>query len=256
MSLKIGLKLWNINAANYLEKAVRLYQEGIYDFIELYVVPGHLDLLEQWQQVPVPFNIHAPHFQHGMNLSKAESFAGNIDKYQEVKRYADELAADYIIFHGGTDGDYRETARQLQAIQDPRTVIENKPYKTLPFIQGYFYVGGKNEEIRYIIEQTGCRFCLDIGHASSAANALGFEPYAYIQDFMALKPFMFHLSDIDTTSEMDAHLNYGQGNLDFQRLAAIIGEHPTIAIETNKNQPDQLDDFRADAAFLRRYFPS
>ena len=163
------------------------------------------------------------------------------------------MNSNYIVFHSGTDGDFKETARQLVHINDPRTVIENKPYKTLPFIKGDYYVGGKIEEIKYIMKKTNCKFCLDIGHAISSANAQGIEPYGYIESFMKLKPSMYHLSDIDISSKMDAHLNYGQGNLDFDRLLKIIGSNPTITIETNKQSKENLDDFIQDVKFLKEY---
>ena len=36
---KIGLKLWSINTDYYYDEAKRLYDEGVFDYIELYVVP-------------------------------------------------------------------------------------------------------------------------------------------------------------------------------------------------------------------------
>lgn len=249
---KIGLKLWNIND-HYLNPAKALYKEGVYQYIELYIVPGHVDKIEQWKKLGIPIHIHAPHFQHGMNLSKRENFEKNNTFYQEVKFYADELSSEFIIFHSGTDGDYKETARQLNIFNDKRTVIENKPYKTLPFIKGEFYVGGKVDEIQYIINETGCRFCLDIGHAISAANGLGIEPYDHISQFMNLEPYMYHLSDIDVNSDMDMHLNYGQGNLEFERLFRLIPREMIISIETNKCSKENLDDFKKDAERLKEY---
>lgn len=250
---KIGLKLWNINTDNYLKEVEKIYTQGIYDYIELYILPGNLDKIEKWKALNVPFNIHAPHFEHGMNLSKAENYENNLKFYQDVKTYADELNADYIVFHSGTDGDYKETAKQLLKINDKRTVIENKPYRTLPFIKGDFYVGGKIEEIKYIMDNVGCRFCLDIGHAISSANCQEIEPYFYIEEFMKLNPYMYHLSDIEITSDMDQHLNYGQGNLDFERLFKIISKNPKITIETNKKSKENLDDFVADSKYLKEY---
>lgn len=247
----LGLKLWNINTQDYLPLVEELYEKKLFDYVELYILPGNLDKLEDWKKLNTPFGIHAPHFQHGMNLSKAENFENNLKLYEEVKKYADELKANYIVFHSGTDGDYKETAKQLLHINDPRTVIENKPYKTLPFIDGDYYVGGKVEEIKYIINTVKCKFCLDIGHAVSAANALNVEPYGYIEEFMKLKPSMFHLSDINILSDMDQHLNYGQGTLDFERLVKILPANPTITIETNKKSKENLDDFVCDAKFLR-----
>ena len=46
---KLGLKLWSINTDNYLKEAIKLYNQGIYDYIELYVVPGSLEHLSKWE---------------------------------------------------------------------------------------------------------------------------------------------------------------------------------------------------------------
>ncbi len=247
----IGLKLWNPNTDIYLAEACALYRDNIFDFIELYIVPGYLDKINEWQNTGIPINLHAPHFAHGMNLSVSQAQAHNMKLYGEVKEYANALKPEYIIFHAGTDGDYKETARQLFLIDDSRAVIENKPLKTLPEINGSFYVGSRPQEIKYIMQTAKCRFCLDIGHAISAANAQGIEPYGYIENFMTLKPTVFHLSDINTASDMDQHYGLGQGTLDFQRLLSIIGTDQKILIETDKKSQSNLDDFVQDVRFLR-----
>ena len=57
---KIGLKLWSINTDYYLKEAERLFNDNLYDYIELYVVPDTLDTLEQWHRLNIPFIIHKP----------------------------------------------------------------------------------------------------------------------------------------------------------------------------------------------------
>ena len=109
---KLGLKLWSVNTDSYYDEAIRLYHDGVFDYIELYVVPNTLHTLEKWAKIAIPFIIHCPHFMHGFNLAKAEKKESNFAIYREVKQFADELRAKYIIFHGGMDGDIRETARQ------------------------------------------------------------------------------------------------------------------------------------------------
>ena len=48
---KRGLKLWSVNTDYYYNEAIRLYNEGIYDYIELYIVPDTLDTLPKWKRV-------------------------------------------------------------------------------------------------------------------------------------------------------------------------------------------------------------
>lgn len=248
---KIGLKLWNINTDYYYDEAIRLYNDKIFDYIELYVVPGHLDLIDKWKKIGVPFDIHAPHFAHNMNLSKKEYERDNYTKYIEVREYADSLNASVIVFHGGINGDYRETARQIKNFNDSRILIENKPYQPLRMTEDNKCVGSKYEEIKYIMEESGCGFCLDIGHAICSANSQGMEQYSYIEKLVSLNPKRIHLSDIDTTSKYDQHLNYGKGNLDFNQILSIIPKNINITIETIKPSKTSLDDYKFDSTFLR-----
>lgn len=70
---KIGLKLWSINTDYYYDEAIRLYNDGVYDYIELYVVPNMTDTIEKWKKLDIPFIVHCPHFSHGFNLAKIEN---------------------------------------------------------------------------------------------------------------------------------------------------------------------------------------
>ncbi len=70
---KIGLKLWSRNTDYYYDEAIRLYNDGVYDYIELYVVPNMTDTIEKWKKLDIPFIVHCPHFAHGFNLAKIEN---------------------------------------------------------------------------------------------------------------------------------------------------------------------------------------
>ncbi len=69
---KIGLKIWSINTDYYYDEAIRLYNDGVYDYIGLYVVPNTTDTIEKWKKLDIPFIVHCPHFAHGFNLAKIE----------------------------------------------------------------------------------------------------------------------------------------------------------------------------------------
>lgn len=248
---KIGLKLWNVNTDFYLDCAKKLYQEGVFDYIELYVVPNHLNTLKAWEKLDIPFDVHAPHCAHGLNLSKPELFENNKKLYEESKIYADALSCDAFVFHGGSGGSYQETARQLASFNDKRIILENQPLETLAFVHEPYYVGASVKEIAYIMENTEVGFCLDIGHCMCAANAFHINPYSHVEQMNAFKPKRIHLSDIHTDTTMDEHCNFGSGNLDFNRLFSIIDTHH-ITIETNKKSKTDLNDFKVDVCFLRK----
>lgn len=249
---KIGLKLWNTNTDFYLSEAQKLFFQKVFDYIELYIVPNNLDKLDKWKKLNIPFDIHAPHYAHGMNLSKKDFFESNLEKYLEVKKYADELNAEVIVFHGGAGGSYKETAEQLSKFCDNRIIIENKPHDTLDFVDENYYVGASFEEIKYIMKNAKCGFCLDIGHAICAANSFGINPYEYIEKFCILNPLRIHLSDTNTNTKKDMHLNYGCGNINFKILLNILPNCP-ITIETNKKTKFDLEDFKQDTIFLKKF---
>lgn len=251
---KIGLKLWSINTDFYLKEARRLYDKGVYDYIELYVVPETLETLPLWKRLDIPFIIHNPHFAHGFNLAKKEKEKSNLDIYSQVKKFADELNAKHIIFHGGIDGSVAETARQLAALNELRALIENKPFVALPNrMGGQFCRGATYDELKLIIGTAKCGFCFDIGHAVCSANSQKKEPYVFLHELMSLKPTMFHLSDVmDMTSPYDAHPHLGTGQLDIARLKReIFFEDAVISVETNKDSKENLDDFEKDSTWLK-----
>ena len=253
--MRIGLKLWSINTDFYLSEAKRLYDRGIFDYIELYVVPGSINTLNDWKQLAIPFIMHNAHFAHGFNLAKAENKARNVEIYKETKCFADELNAKYIIFHGGVDGDYKETAEQLLSFNDSRSLIENKPFVALPNrMGGNFCRGATLEEIKYIKDTANCGFCFDIGHAVCSANSQNKEPYSFLHELMALNPTMFHLSDVtDMSSPYDAHPHLGTGQLDIERLKReIFPDDAIISVETNKDSKENLNDFINDSNFIKQ----
>lgn len=252
--LKIGLKLWSINTDAYLSEAVRLYEQGVYEYIELFIVPDTLDYLCKWKQLKIPFIVHNAHSATGFNAAKKEMAERNRQIYEQTKKFADELDAKYIIFHGGVDGDICETARQLALFAAPRALIENKPY--LPIagkVDGKYCRGATIDEIKYVMAEAKCGLCLDIGHAVCAANYQKIEPYSYIQQLNLLKPKMYHLSDVtDMTGVYDAHPHLGTGHLDIRRLKQeIFPSDAVISIETVKDSKENLNDFERDALWLK-----
>lgn len=245
---KLGLKLWSINTDYYYDEAIRLYKANVYDYIELYVVPKSLKTLSKWVKLEIPFIIHAPHFAHGFNLAKKECEESNIEFYGEVKEFADNLLAEYIIFHGGIDGSINETSRQLANFNEERALIENKPFRAIPNKMGGEFCRGANiEELQVVINAANCGFCFDIGHAICSAASQKAEPYAYLEKFMALTPNMFHLTDIeDINDEYDKHLHIGSGRMNIKRILSMIPENATVTLETIKDSKETLDDYVLD----------
>lgn len=261
--LKLGLKLWSVNTDAYLREARRLYAEGVFDYLELYVVPGSQETLPIWgklrNDLNLTFVIHAPHSLHGVNLADAANSAANAKAFDEVKRFADMLGAGKIIVHGGfcpEDGDpsaaLAQLIAQLKPLADERFLIENKPYLPINNLPRRL-VGSTPDEIRSVIAAVKCGFCLDIGHAVASANAHAADWRAWLADFLSLRPAMFHLSDIHVDSKIDQHLHFGTGTLPLAEVVSMLPRDANVSIETKRDSADNLNDFAKDAECLRRF---
>ncbi len=254
---KFGLKLWSINK-NYIDIAKKLYDENIYDYIELYAIPSSFDeYAKMWKSLNIPYIIHAPHFMHGLNFSYKDKLDDNIKLSYEALKYADYLHADKVIFHSGIKGDYKETAYQIKLIHDERILIENKPYhvaiESNSLSLNDVCVGYSPEQIKYIMQESGAGLCLDIGHGICAANSLNINYISFLKEFIDLKPYMFHISDGNINGTIDKHYNIGKGSFDFNKLFSIIPENAIISVETEKTSQDNLDDFVHDMELLKNY---
>ena len=250
--MNIGLKLWSKNTDYYYDEAKRLYKDGWFNYIELFVVPGTTGTINNWEamhnDMHIPFALHAPHSAVGVNLADSTKEESNKKAYEEVARFAEALDPVFTIVHSGINGSIEETVRQLNIIKPKNILIENKPRKTVygePVCRGY-----NIDEIKTVLDGYKCGFCLDIGHAICTANALGLEPYSFVEKIQSLAPSCYHISDNDINSDIDRHLHIGNGSYDFARIFSIIDTSKHIAIETVKDSKENLDDFSSDAEQL------
>lgn len=263
--MNIGLKLWSVNTDSYLREARRLYAERVFDYLELYIVPGSQSTLPLWKalqdELTLPFAIHAPHSAHGVNLADAAKRESNAKAFDEVRLFADQLDAKHIIVHGGAyphpsgvspENAIEELVFQLKTLNDARILVENKPF--LPIGDAPVrLVGSTPAEIRRVLAAVGCGFCLDIGHAIASANAHSADWRAWIDKFLSLHPAMFHLSDMQTGSQTDQHLHFGDGTLPIKEILSRLPTDATLSIETKKDSNIDLEDFQRDAFRLNGY---
>ena len=250
-----GLKLHSTNVDNYCVEIKKLYEQRIFDYIELFAIPNNLETIEKWKKFDIPYIIHAPYFSYGFNLADKEKYLQNSKTYKEVKQFADELNAKYIIFHGGVDGCVDETIRQLNLFNEQRALIENKPYVAYEYLgEDHFCIGYCPEEIAKIKQETGCGFVLDFGHAICSANSQKKDIYNYCNEFNLLKPEMYHLTDSkDITSQYDDHSHLGKGSMNSEIITKMIADNSIITIETKKDYPNSLKDFVEDIVVLNKY---
>jgi deoxyribonuclease IV len=245
---KLGLKLWSTNE-NYVNEAIRLYEEKFYDYIELFAVPdSYNEFIGLWKSLKIPYVLHAPHFSCGLNFAKRDALKNNLRLVDETLKFADALSVQIIIFHPGVEGDIKETAFQIKQVKDSRIVLENKPYYA---INGDLICNGHSpEEIEYVMQETGVGFCFDIGHAICSANAKKIEPFEYLKKFNTLNPKLYHLFDGDWNGVWDEHRHFGAGSYNFDKILGLIPKTCLITLETKKDFSDSLKDFEKDIEFL------
>jgi deoxyribonuclease IV len=249
---KLGLKLWSTNV-HYVSEAIRLYEHGFCDYIELFAVPqsfhNHVDMwLEVKNKTNITFVIHAAHLGQGVNFAQSQCFENNMIAAKQAVDFADALGASMIIFHPGTDGEWQETCRQIRYLNDARIIVENKPYYITPELVAN---GATYDEITAIIQHAQVRFCCDIGHAVCAANALHLEPITYIKSLISLRPHLFHLADGDWNGVLDQHDHLGSGTFKLNEIIKTLPLDSMITLEAVHDFEHSLKDFETDAACLR-----
>jgi RimJ/RimL family protein N-acetyltransferase/endonuclease IV len=246
--MRIGLKLWSTNDWA-LEPTRSLRAKQMFDYIELYVVPGTLDTIQRWKELGGSYILHAAHSLGGLNMAEPGVVGKNAPLFEELDEFRSALSADKIVFHPGIDGDLADTAanfadlrRKYPAIADT-ALVENKPSRGL---NGEQCLGATPDEIKRIMTAGDGGFCLDFGHAIAAANALDMDWKNLVESFMEIPPSLFHLSDGDITADIDAHLNLGDGSYPIADIAETIPVNARITLETAKSPSTFPNDFQRD----------
>ncbi len=245
---KLGLKVWS-NNKGYHRDAVKIAEEGICDFVEIYVIPDTFaEYSELWQGLNVPVVIHAPHYSHGMNLGEKTKYDLNMKLMEESIKFADKLKSETIIIHPGMEGKKEECVRQIISAFDKRVILENKPYYGK---NGLKCNGAEIEELKYIVENSKIGFCLDFGHAICAANALTIDIWQYLKETIMLRPKMYHLTDGIIDGITDVHMNYGTGTFPLEKLLQLVPDSSFVTNEAAKKYGNSLQDFNEDSEKFR-----
>jgi len=227
--MKIGIKLWSTNNDLYPE-AVKLFNSGKIDFLELKYIRGKKKDLELLKESGIPIIIHTQNCIDGVCFSDGETDK-NLEIFEEIEQIADYLGAEGIIIHPGI-GQKEIFLEFLSKVKTDKLIIENMPGFTVKKSP----IGFEAEELKSFLERGNFRLCLDFCHAIKAAVRLRKDPYGYIKEFLDLDPFMFHVCDGYDDNALDEHLDLGKGNFDLGFIKKCIPSDGKITLETPKKE--------------------
>ena len=217
--IKFGLKLWSTNQ-DRIEEAKALIENGFFHYIELMPIPN--TEIAPFLKCNIPYIIHITTERYGLNIADKEKLEFNLETIDNCVEWADKLNAKYLILHPGFGlmDDAVGFLRDINRDYDKRILIENMPKVGL---NNERMIGYTPEQIKELV---GKRFglCLDLNHAIKAAISLKTPYKEFIQEFLKLKPKMFHISDGKIDNDKDEHLNIGEGNYDFEFLMGCVKE--------------------------------
>ncbi|GFM35145.1 TIM barrel protein [Desulfovibrio subterraneus] len=248
----VGLKLFSTNS-QLIPLVQDIQDTGLFGYVELYVLPGtYRENINHFKHISLPFVIHAPHFGHGVNLANPLLRQNNVKKIEDARRFADKTGAEYIIVHGGFDGELAEVIEQVGLIGDSRFLLENLPFWG---DAGQRCIGSSPDSVSVAL-QSGVflGFVLDVGHAACASASTQSDFLSYLDSFLSLCPKMFHVSDGHLNSGQDMHLPIGFGDFPWRDILKRIPDRSMLTMETPRDMRFGLADTVNDRHRIEEIF--
>jgi len=247
--MKFGLKLWSINK-DLIGKASKLINDKIFHYIELFYIPK--TEIKPFLDYDIPYIVHVPTEKFKLNIGDKTKKEFNLKIINTCINWADKLNAKYIIQHADY-GSIEDAKDLLKSVHDGRIIIENMPKVG---INGEKMLGYETKQLKELMDAGNFGFCLDFSHAAKAAVSVGKDYKKHIKDLLTLKPDMFHISDCDLKTEIDNHLNIGEGKLDFKFLKESILKTDSryVTLETPRKNINSLDEDLKNLEKLKELF--
>lgn len=246
--IRYGLKLWTGNS-HLFEEAAHRYQEGAFDFIEMYFHPDKpLDEAGLKILSGIPFGVHAPHELDDFIFGEAE-----LALWHRAQTSADELKASTIVVHPGYERsipDFATFERELSKIDEPRLIIENMPGMDTLGDRPFAHDLPMLRRIKALKP-----ICFDIEKAVKAASFDGLDYREYLQEGIRdLSPAYFHISGGQVSHLRDQHDDLWESDFDFafiKRQLEALPHDASLVFETPKRGNDLKNDLE-NMAFFRK----
>ncbi|MBM3304266.1 MAG: TIM barrel protein [Candidatus Aenigmarchaeota archaeon] len=237
--MKIGVKIW----PDKVDYALKI--AGHADFIEVMAKRGcDFSFLSE---IDLPFVVHAEHGDLGINYADSAKLALSRESLGFAIQLADRLEARAIIVHHGyLDGTpntkAENTLRFLKEVRDNRILIENILVKEKFNGIEAEHPFSTPEKMKFLMEQTGRGFCLDLSHAQASSAALGLDYMSMLEQFMRLKPRHFHACGGVEGEPKDMHLHLWEGNLNIGAFRRMLPKAAWVTLETPCDLEGQIRD--------------
>ncbi|MBX4195963.1 TIM barrel protein [Candidatus Pacearchaeota archaeon] len=134
----------------------------------VYIKEADADIIgKKAKELDIALSIHAPYY---VNLNSSEKAKREATKKRilDCCLIGEKLGATHVVFHPGYYGDDREKAYHTikEGIIELLQEIKKKGWKIKIAAEtmGKVNVFGSLEEIRRLVDDTGCSFCIDFAH--------------------------------------------------------------------------------------------
>ena len=255
---KYGFKIFStiLNTAPTLLKECVDFANAEQDvFLELMVLDdsSEQDLLEIKRQTKdIEVRIHAPHNIMGFDVGNKNLINKNSETFALSQKAADIFNSKTIIVHAGCgrgDEYIKETVRQIKQFNDKRIVVENLPLVASNMEPLH---GNTAQEIKFIMDETGCGFCFDFSHAIGAAIELNLDIEKHLKSLFDLHPNVYHMCDGHIADKEDMHLHFGTGDYPLKHfLNDFTDKDAYITMETGKGIRQHADSWIKDYEYIK-----
>lgn len=244
--MKVGIKLWSTNSAEYIDGA------GFADFVE--VMPVDEKSLQKFIGRDYEYTVHIPHENFGFNPA--------LDYYKSQKilekaiKAAKKLKADKLIMHTGylrekpnkekTQEAAMLVSKLAKSVSHGRVFLENSTIAETSNGENRNFMFYNYETLKELLEMSGAGFCMDLEHATVAAREMGISYQAHVAELMKLKPDYIHLSG---TQKEGRHTSIFESEIspDFAKKTIKKAGKP-VCLET----PIDMTQRKREVEFLKK----
>ncbi|MBU2562246.1 MAG: TIM barrel protein [Nanoarchaeota archaeon] len=186
----------------------------------------------------IQLSIHAPYWIN-LNSAEKEKIAGSKQRILKCCEIGTYLGAKRVVFHPGYYGkkSKEETYENIKKeILELQKEIKKKKYtpKLAPETTGKINVFGGISEIKKLVEETGCSFCIDFAHILARYKTYNFKRIK--KEFKEFKKWHVHFSGIDYGEKGEKkHLQVSEK--EFRRLLLNLPKNKEITIINESPSP-------------------